>query len=483
MAFSKYEFPESELVIGLIAPLGVDQERIVDHLKDHFAAFGYTPNPIRLSGFLRALKSKGFVTTSLAKSPEARRIGSHMTAGNQARGRSGRGDVLALAAISYIHGQRSGHDRAEPLPRTAHILQSLKHPEEVRTLRYQYGSGFFLIGLFSPENERLKFLVDRKHMSERQARRLLERDRDEDDPYGQKTRKTFQLADAFVREPENVNRIVDLLFGCPFETPSRDEHAMYLAFAAALRSSDLSRQVGAVICDSQSNVLSVGCNDVPAFGGGLYWNDGDESDRDVKRGYDSNARVKREIAKDVAKILEPHLTLAPRDAARLLNDSSKLAEITEYGRAVHAEMEALLSCARTRVSPEGGTLYCTTFPCHNCAKHIIAAGIQRVVYVEPYPKSYAKRLHADAIALGADEESVDWEKVAFEPFVGIGPRRYFDLFSMNRSSGYPVVRKDGETKAKWKRSGASLRVPLRTADYLDRELVAAQELAVLKPSE
>ncbi|MDN3612645.1 hypothetical protein QWZ16_23945 [Vibrio ostreicida] len=26
------------------------------------------------------------------------------------------------------------------------------------------------------------------------------------------------------------------------------------------------------------------------------------------------------------------------------------------------------------------------FPCHNCAKHIVASGIKRVVYVEPYPK-------------------------------------------------------------------------------------------------
>ena len=56
---------------------------------------------------------------------------------------------------------------------------------------------------------------------------------------------------------------------------------------------------------------------------------------------------------------------------------------------VHAEMEALLSCARSGVSPVGGTLYSTTFPCHNCAKHIVAAGLRRVVYVEPYPKSRA----------------------------------------------------------------------------------------------
>ncbi|TMQ08861.1 MAG: hypothetical protein E6J90_35770 [Deltaproteobacteria bacterium] len=48
-----------------------------------------------------------------------------------------------------------------------------------------------------------------------------------------------------------------------------------------------------------------------------------------------------------------------------------------------------------RVS-EGG---CQTslITCHNCAKHIVASGIRRVVYVEPYVKSQAVQLHGDAI--------------------------------------------------------------------------------------
>jgi deoxycytidylate deaminase len=75
-------------------------------------------------------------------------------------------------------------------------------------------------------------------------------------------------------------------------------------------------------------------------------------------------------------------------------------DITEFGRPVHAEMEAILSCARIGISPKMGTLYCTTFPCHNCAKHIVAAGIKRVVYVEPYPKSKAEKLHSDSLNTG-----------------------------------------------------------------------------------
>lgn len=58
---------------------------------------------------------------------------------------------------------------------------------------------------------------------------------------------------------------------------------------------------------------------------------------------------------------------------------SKIKKITEYGRVVHAEMDALLSCSRSNISTQGATLFVTTFPCHNCAKHIISAGIEKVV--------------------------------------------------------------------------------------------------------
>jgi deoxycytidylate deaminase len=60
-------------------------------------------------------------------------------------------------------------------------------------------------------------------------------------------------------------------------------------------------------------------------------------------------------------------------------------------------MEALMSCARRGITSIGATVYCTTFPCHNCAKHIVAAGIARVVFVEPYSKSKALDFHDDSI--------------------------------------------------------------------------------------
>jgi hypothetical protein len=145
-------------------------------------------------------------------------------------------------------------------------------------------------------------------------------------------------------------------------------------------------------------------------------------------------------------------------------------------------MDALINCANAGVSPKGGTLFTTAFPCHNCTRHIIAAGISRVVYIEPYPKSRAIDLHGDAISLGKNEDRRKRDsggsisKIPFVPFVGVGPRRFFDLFSMDLSSGYSLERKNEGAKANWDVTrNRGPRTPMLPTSYLDRELGAVRE--------
>jgi hypothetical protein len=91
-------------------------------------------------------------------------------------------------------------------------------------------------------------------------------------------------------------------------------------------------------------------------------------------------------------------------------------------------MCAICDAARLGRSLKSSTLFVTTFPCHNCTKHILAAGIKRVVYMEPYPKSRAKDLHQNEIEI----EKVTSGKVSFLPFLGISPVRYRDIFQKGR---------------------------------------------------
>src|SRR5258708_5618567 len=64
-----------------------------------------------------------------------------------------------------------------------------------------------------------------------------------------------------------------------------------------------------------------------------------------------------------------------------------------------------------------------------CARQIMADGTKRVVYIEPYPKSRAKKLYKRAIQVDHDREA-DEDAVRFDAFVGIAPTRFLDLFDM-----------------------------------------------------
>lgn len=152
-------------------------------------------------------------------------------------------------------------------------------------------------------------------------------------------------------------------------------------------------------------------------------------------------------------------------------------------------MAALVSRPRTKTAEEGVSFRCLqlcwpmrcpedTLQC--CAKHIIAAGLKRVVYVEPYPKSLALDLFKDSLRIhGTQVAKAEDRQTVFEPFQGIGPRRFFDLFSMTLSWGTKLRRKAGWRKVEWSAKTSSIRVPLLPNTYIDREKAAKAELHAL----
>lgn len=60
---------------------------------------------------------------------------------------------------------------------------------------------------------------------------------------------------------------------------------------------------------------------------------------------------------------------------------------------IHAEMNALLCCAKEGISVNGCIAYVTHFPCLNCTKSLIQAGISKIYYNNAYRvDDYAKEL-------------------------------------------------------------------------------------------
>lgn len=475
---------DSELIIALVAAVGTDLSAITSVLTGRLQTFSYKATEIKISNHIIA------ELREIPPAPHFERVNALMTEGNQLRKGTGDNAILAKLAAAKINEIRINSRPANlpdgtlaPMPRRAFIISSLKHPAEVAALRKIYANGFFLIGVHGNKQMRFDYLDRNKKVPAHQIEQLFERDQDEREKHGQHTRDTYHLSDFFIDYGENRNkfekdvwRVLDLIFGKPFVTPTFDEFAMFMAFSASLRSADLSRQVGAVVTKDDA-IVSTGANDVPRFGGGLYWPDyyGDteihdlKDGRDYMRGGDTNVIERNDIIDDILSKFPEQEQARVRD---ILNES-KIKNITEYGRVVHAEMEALMSCARGNIGTRNAQLYCTTFPCHNCAKHIIAAGIKKVVYVEPYPKSKAFDFHNDSITLTSTEEN----KVVFEPFVGVGPRSFFNLFSVNIGAGYEIIRKNKNGKpAEWEEENATLRMQMLPISYMERESVTTNNV-------
>lgn len=344
-------------------------------------------------------------------------------------------------------------------------------------LRSVYGKQFIQVSVHAPQDYRIRRITVKEVLSRRglttnveaenAAHALVKQDEIEsesNDGHGQNVRDAFPLADVFIEAPDKAAckrtlvRFISALFGDNTASPTHDEYGMYMAKSASLRSSALTRQVGAAIFRSSGEIISMGCNEVPKAGGGTYWS-GDEPDgRDFVLGADPNDQKKVELLVDLinrllkgghlagelaslgdaGKISEAILQAEGSDCVK----NSKMMDLLEFGRDIHAEMSAISDAARNGLSIKDAVLYCTTFPCHICAKHIIAVGVKKVVYVEPYPKSYAQELHDDAIHI---EGNGDDGKVGFQRFTGISPFRYRDFFEKGKR------KYSGGSAQKWNR--------------------------------
>jgi len=482
----------SELMIGLVGAAGTNLLGICDSLGTALTTVGYQTHPIRLSHELHALAEYAHLPKT---TDEAEKINAYMDAGDDLRQKT-RSDIMALLGIAAVRVYRrdqvaDGGDEAEdqPVPRTAYILNSLKRQEEVALLQEVYGRSFLLISVFSSHDHRRDFLARRIAKSRgsgvtaascrSDAEAIIGRDHIETDvKLGQNVRDTFPLGDVFLDADSHtlngdVERAVSIVFGHPFHTPTRAEIGLQLARSAALRSADLSRQVGYAACTADGQVLAVGANEVAKSGGGFYWPDSSPDQRDFSfADREQNAEMKVEILRDLlGRLPKTHLAegadLSELAIEKLASDpelkvkGSSFMSITEYGRAVHAEMAVITDAARRGVALQDAVMYGTTFPCHNCAKNIVAAGVNDVVYIEPYPKSQVERLFTDSIS--TDRESSG--KVRFLPFVGIAPHRFSDFFEMtDRRSGQGRVKKWEDIRNK-----ALPRIPADPATYIPIE--------------
>ena len=302
MAGTIAESPFSEMVFGFVYPVGTNADPVIAVLKNYLSQYGYQARDSRISDQLRSLD----LGISFDDSSPFGKRDALIRAGNKAREKAIDDRILAVMTVSDIASQRELDEQQRPIAtmRTAHLVRSLKRPEEVALFRDVYKSGFYLIGIANDDDSQLNYLNKELGIDRERAKELIERDQNEQVFHGQRTRDTFYLSDVFIQSTNEqyrhqLDRFLELVFGHPFITPTREEHAMFLAYASAARSAQLGRQVGAAIATPAGDVLAVGMNEVPSPMGGLYWEGDTDDDRDHQKPIDSNAEHRGMIVKSI----------------------------------------------------------------------------------------------------------------------------------------------------------------------------------------
>ncbi|MBL7498499.1 CMP deaminase [Frankia sp. CNm7] len=492
-----------ELVFGIVRTVGTEIAPVLQELHAALAAANYLVFRVDLDALLTPLAfgPEGAAATPPSDEPTRREL--LMDAGDRLRHELGRADAVALVGIREIHRVRgdAGADHARP---RAFILDNLSHRAEVETVRQVYGRRAFFIACDAPRPERALLLAQLFERSsgldasaaEQAATHAVDRDfglatSRATPPVPRRLRLSSSAAlercDLFVRcdDPtqtrRHVRRLVECIHSHPFHTLTMDELGMAAAYRGSLTTAVLARRVGtAIMVDDQ--IVAVGANEVPKAGGGYYHTESQPDGREFMAGLDASDGIRAQILADLLARLRPGWftpELRGRTIAELtqlaINDDdirdADLFDVIEYGRTTHAEMVAITSAARRGIAIQGGTLYSTTLPCHECTRNIIASGLARVVYLEPYHKSKGGELHRDAVDLFPEPVSPRAEygptaradRVSFEPFSGFSHHRLSDLFSwvprkaddVRRANGEPI-RLDGRAVI-WRAHEAALR--------------------------
>lgn len=510
-----------EAIFAVVGPVGSGTSYIAAALEEALKQQGFKTKVIKAREAIEGWAARSGM--SIDSRDEVARVVTLQDAGDEMR----RADqaAVAVALISEIRAERGRQQGAEvregeaippdSTPR-AYILDSLRHPAEVHLLRSVYQESFCLIGVVCDEEMRRRRLTTKFKLppgpeTDKNLNGLITRDANAKEKYGQHVADTFHLADFFIDNTEQrfveetsdgktvtasnpewtaveeLGRLVDILTHSRIQRPRPNEKAMFHAFGAQMRSSCLSRQVGAALMDERGDIVATGTNEVPRAGGGVYGDVfGENTDIDPPPGFDHRCfkfggfcrNTKEQIA-----IVEELLEAVPEFAgiektADLVGRlrKTRIGQLIEFSRAVHAEMEALLAAARQGNATRGLRLFVTTFPCHNCARHIVAAGVDEVQFIEPYLKSKALPLHGDAItalkrgwlppsSLATEElkKRDTAPQVLFRPFTGVAPRLYRRAFYKDRDL------KNGDTGDMLVAFGVPAGINMSRVSYADIE--------------
>jgi deoxycytidylate deaminase len=288
------------------------------------------------------------------------------------------------------------------------VLDAIRNPYEAFFFKDRY-SAFYLMSISTEISSRHKRLLSQPGVSNNDVIGIDSREnpsslKGESCFWSLDIQRCIEIADVHLYNPEDnktlktikqqLVKYLALIMHPGLITPSQEERCMQIAINAKLNSGCLSRQVGAVVTDSNCSIKSVGWNNVAQ--GQTPCNL-----RRVKDLVDNEdelafSKFERENSNFIGQISEIYKLSASKPylssgkpvsfCFKDIKNSMDGEKNQVHTRALHAEENAFLQISKYGGMPiANGYLFTTASPCELCAKKAYQLGISKVIYIDPYP--------------------------------------------------------------------------------------------------
>lgn len=287
-------------------------------------------------------------------------------------------------------------------------IDAIRNPFEAYFFHQRY-SGFYLLSINTPNEERLKHLRESHKFSEDQIVSLDKKEYPDrlsgKDVYiSQNIQRCIELSDIHLNNPDrqkfNNNELssqlfwyISLILHPGLVTPTSIERGMQLAFSAKLNSGCISRQVGAVVTDANYSIKAVGWNSTPEGQTPCLLRSAEElldgGEENVYSTYERTNVEFQNVMKCTFNTGNNSSHLKGRRVSYCFKDIQNNIDGEKnqvHTRSLHAEENAFLQIAKYGgEAVQNGFLFTTASPCELCSKKAYQLGIKKIIYIDPYP--------------------------------------------------------------------------------------------------
>lgn len=295
---------------------------------------------------------------------------------------------------------------------TCIVIDAMRNPYEALFFRERYAA-FYLVSINALDQDRISRLQTKFNLNNKQIKEIDDKEYPKKlngDAFftSQNIQQCIELADIHLNNntvgqedysflKKQIAKIIALILHPGIITPSHEERCMQIAYNSRLNSGCMSRQVGALVCDLDYNIKSIGWNCVPKGQVSCSMRSVNDlinnEDKEAFSDYENNNFEFREKLKELyaskvdsvevkEKLNGLNLGFCFKKVKNRLDENDNQV----HTRALHAEENSFIQITKNGgVGVNGGILFTTASPCELCSKKVYQIGISKIIYIDPYP--------------------------------------------------------------------------------------------------